>query len=165
MIRNTFFVLILFSGIFFIASHSFPAERILTKVIIRAVSRDAKVIGSEVGGASIRVINLETGEILSENKQEGGTGDTERIMVQPRRRGEIVYGTPGAAFIQANINLDHPTQVGIYVEAPLAYPQAMQKGMKTLTLVPGKHILGEGVVIELNGLIVNLQFDFLSVYL
>jgi len=32
----------------------------------------------------------------------------------------------------------------------------MQRGSKTLTLIPGKHILGEGVVIELNGLIVNL---------
>lgn len=36
------------------------------------------------------------------------------------------------------------------------YPQAMQRGSKTLTIIPGKHILGEGVVIELNGLIVNL---------
>jgi hypothetical protein len=32
----------------------------------------------------------------------------------------------------------------------------MQKGSKTLTLIPGKHVTGEGVVIELNGLIVNV---------
>jgi len=41
-------------------------------------------------------------------------------------------------------------------KAPLAYPQSIQKGSKTLTLIPGKHILGEGVIIELDGLIVNI---------
>jgi hypothetical protein len=77
-------------------------------------------------------------------------------MVQPCKRGEILYGTPGAAFFQAEIPLEKPTQVEIYTEAPLAYLHAIQKGSKTLTLIPGKHVLGEGVVIELNGLIVNI---------
>ena len=38
----------------------------------------------------------------------------------------------------------------------LAYPQAIQKETKTLMLIPGKHLLGEGVLIELHGLIVNI---------
>ena len=135
---------------------SFSAEKIATKVIVRAVSRDAKVIGSGVEGAFVRIRNLETGEILAQGKQLGGTGDTGRIMVQPHRRGEALYGTPDAAFFKAEIPLDKPTQVEIYTEAPLGYPHNIQKGAKTLTLIPGKHILGEGVIIELNGLIVNL---------
>jgi len=114
------------------------------------------VIGSGVGGALVRIKNLETGEILAQGKQEGGTGDTDRIMVQPRKRGETIYGTPDAAFFKAEILLDKPTQVEIYTEAPLRYPHAIQKGSKTLTLMPGKHILDEGVIIELNGLIVNI---------
>ena len=77
-------------------------------------------------------------------------------MVQPRRRGEPVYATPDAAFYQAEILLDKPTQVEIIAEAPLAYPHAVQKGSKTITLIPGKHIFGEGLIIELNGLIVNI---------
>ncbi len=77
-------------------------------------------------------------------------------MVQLRRRGEPLYGTPGAAFFPAEIPLDRPTQVEIYTEAPLAYPHSIQKGSKTLTLIPGKHILGEGVIIELDGLIVKI---------
>jgi hypothetical protein len=77
-------------------------------------------------------------------------------MVQPRRRGESLYGTPDAAFYQAEFLLDKPTQVEIFAEAPLAYPHVIQKGSKTITLIPGKHILGEGLVIELNGLIVNI---------
>ena len=142
--------------IFQLSSPAFSAEKILTKVIVRVVSRDAKVIGSGVGGAFIRIKNLESGEILTQGKQGGGTGDTDRIMVQPRRRGKPLYGTPDAAFYQAEILLDKPTQVEIYTEAPLGYPHNIQKGSKTLTLIPGKHILGEGVIIELNGLIVNI---------
>jgi hypothetical protein len=142
--------------IFLLVSPSFSAKMILTKVIVRVVSRDAKVIGSGVGGALVRIKNLGTGEILAQGKQEGGTGDTERIMVQPHKRGEILYGTPDAAFFQAEIPLNKPTPVEIYTEAPLGYPHNIQKGSKTLTLIPGKHILGEGVVIELSGLIVNI---------
>ncbi len=138
------------------AAPSFAAERVPTKVLVRVVSKDAKVIGSGVGGAFVRIRSLETGEILAQGKQQGGTGDTERIMVRPRQRGETIYGTPGAASFQAEIALDRPTGVEIYAEAPLAYPHAMQKGLKTLTLIPGKHILGEGVIIELDGLIVNI---------
>jgi len=138
------------------AQPSFSNEKIPTKITVRVVSRDSKVIGSGVGGAFVRIKNLETGEILAQGKQEGGTGDTDRIMVQPRRRGELLYGTPDAAFFQAEIFLDKPTQVGIYTEAPLGFPHAIQRGSKTLTLIPGKHLLGEGVIIELNGLIVNI---------
>ena len=158
---NTFLEFVLF---FFVLVHiifpfpssSFSAEKVATKIIVRVVAKDSKVIGSGVGGAFIRIRNLETGEILAQGKQEGGTGDTERIMVRPRQRGETIYGTPGAASFQAEIPLDQPIQAEIYAEAPLAYSHAIQKGLKTLTLIPGKHILGEGVIIELDGLIVNI---------
>jgi hypothetical protein len=142
--------------IFLLTSSTFAAEKIPTKIIVRVVSKDSKVIGSGVGGAFVRIRNHETGEILAQGKHEGGTGDTERIMVRPRRRGEMIYGTSGAAFFQAEIPLDRPTQVEIYTEAPLAYPHSIQQGLKTVTVIPGKHILGEGIIIELDGLIVNI---------
>ena len=142
--------------IFLLTSSSLAAEKVQTKIIVRVVAKDSKVIGSGVGGALVRIKNLETGEILAQGKQEGGTGETDRIMVQPRRRGEVLFGTPDAAFYQAEILLDRPTQVEVSAEAPLAYPHALQKGSKTITLLPGKHILGEGLIIELNGLIVNV---------
>ncbi len=142
--------------IFLLALLCFSAEKGPTKIIVRVVAKDSKVIGSGVGGALVRIKNLETGEILAQGKQEGGTGDTDRIMARPHRRGETLYGTVDAAFFQAEILLDKPTQVEIYTEAPLGYPHNIQKGSKTLTLIPGKHILGEGIIIELNGLIVNI---------
>ena len=154
--RFVFFFLISTPIMFLLASPAFSAEKIPTKVIVRVVARDAQVIGSGVGGALVRIKNLETGEILAEGKQEGGTGSTERIMIQPRLRGETVYGTSGSAHFEAKIPLDRPTRVEIDAEAPLGYPQAIQKGSKTLTLIPGKDVLGEGIIIELNGLIVNI---------
>jgi hypothetical protein len=156
ILRFGLFFLISAHIIFLLTSPSFSDEKIPTKVIVRVVSKDSKVIGSGVGGAFVRIKNLETGEILAQGKQEGGTGDTDRIMVQPRRRGEIIFGTPDAAFFQAEIPLDRPTKVEINAEAPLAYPHNIQKGSKTLTLLPGKNILGEGVILELDGLIVNI---------
>jgi len=158
--RNLFIFLLSFflpvNGFLIFAQPSFSADKISTKVIVHVVARDAMVIGSGVGGALVRIKDLETGEILAEGKQEGGSGSTDRIMIQPHRRRETIYGTFGAAFFEAKIPLDRPTQVEIYAEAPLAYSQAIQNGSKTLTLIPGRDILGEGVIIELNGLIVNV---------
>jgi len=156
VLEFTRFFLILIIAITSFVLPSFSAEKVPTKIIVRVVAKDSKVIGSGVGGAFVRIRNLETGEILAQGKQEGGTGDTESIMVRPRKRGEVIYGTSGSASFQAEIPLDRPTQIEIYTEAPLAYPQSIQKGSKTLTLIPGKHILGEGVIIELDGLIVNI---------
>ena len=147
---------LLVSLMFTLVPPSFSSERVLTTIIVRVVSKDSKIVGSGVGGAFVRIKNFETGEILAQGKQEGGTGDTEKIMVQPHRRGETLYDTRDAAFFKAEVLLDKPTQVEIYAEAPLGYPHNIQKGSKTLTLIPGKHILGEGVIIELNGLIVNI---------
>ena len=58
-----------------------------TKVLIRAVSRDAKVIGANVGGARITIREAETGKLLAEGIQRGSTGNTQLIMRRPRRRG------------------------------------------------------------------------------
>lgn len=149
------FFMVTGDGVIF-APSSFSAESIRTKVVVRVISKDAKVIGSGVGGAFVRIKNLETGEILAQGKQLGGTGDTDRLMIQPHRRGETLFGDAGTAFFQAEIPLEKPTQVEISAEAPLGYPYAIQKGSKTLTLIPGKNILGDGVIIELNGLIVNI---------
>lgn len=149
------FFMVTGSGVIFVPS-SFSAESIKTKVVVRVTAKDAKVIGSGVGGAFIRIKNLETGEVLAQGKQLGGTGETDRLMVQPHRRGERLYGAAGTAFFQAEIPLEKSAPVEIYAEAPLGYPHAIQKGSKTLVLIPGKHILGDGVIIELNGLIVNI---------
>ncbi len=127
-----------------------------TQVMVRAVSRDAKIIGSGVGGARITIRDSSTGRVLAEGLQEGATGNTDKIMVEPRKRGETVYATEGAAGFLATLMLDRPTVVEVVAEGPLGTPQSLQKTSKTLLVVPGEHILGEGVLLEIHGFTVSL---------
>lgn len=127
-----------------------------TRVMVRAVSRDAKIIGSGVGGARISIVNAETGEVLAEGVQEGGTGDTKLIMSTPHARGMKVYDTEGAAGFLAELSISEPTVVNISAVGPLGYPQAMQSASKRMLLVPGGHIEGDGVILELHGFIVEI---------
>ena len=57
--------------IFIFSGLSFSSDKIPTKIIVRVISKDAKVIGSGVGGALVRIRNLETGEILAAGKTGG----------------------------------------------------------------------------------------------
>jgi hypothetical protein len=126
-----------------------------TKVMIRAIARDAKVIGEHVGGARITVRDVSTGKILAEGIQKAGTGDTDLIMNKPRTRGATVFGTPDASGFLAILNLDKPTVVEISAEGPLGNSQATQRASKTMLLVPGEDVLGEGVLLEIHGFIVQ----------
>src|SRR3984893_9431255 len=74
-----------------------------TKVMIRAIARDAKVIGTHVGGARITVKDVSTGEILAQGMQQGGTGDTDLIMKKPRTRGMSVYNSAAASGFLAGL--------------------------------------------------------------
>jgi hypothetical protein len=132
------------------------AQAIPTKVMVRAVSRDAKVIQDPVGGARITIREVATGNVLAQGVQQGRSGNTELIMVKPRARGATVYDTPGTAGFLATLQLARPTVVEITAEGPLGNPQATQRASKTLLLVPGQHLLGEGVLLEIHGFIVDL---------
>ncbi len=135
---------------------SLAAEGIPTQVLVRAVSRDAKIIGSGVGGARITIRDAASGEVLAEGLQEGGTGETERIMVAPRVRGETVYDTEGAAGFLTTLELERPTVVEIVAEGPLGTPQSTQRASKTMLVIPGKDVLGDGVLLEIHGFTVTL---------
>jgi hypothetical protein len=126
-----------------------------TKIMIRAVARDAKVIGEHVGGARITVRDVATGQILAQGLQNAGTGNTDLIMNKPRERDATVYNTPDASGFLAVLNLERPTVVEVSAEAPLGNAQATQRTSKTLLVVPGEDILGEGILLEIHGFIVT----------
>lgn len=128
-----------------------------TTVVVRAVSHDAKVIGSGVGGARITIRNAETGEIMARGLQRGGTGSTERIMRTPHERGATVYGTEDAAGFRATLRLERPTLVEVSAEGPLDTPQAVRRASLTTLLLPGRDVTGEGLILELYGLTVELE--------
>ena len=126
-----------------------------TKIMIRAIARDAKVIGQHVGGAKITVRDATTGQVLAQGEQQAGTGDTNLIMNKPRTRGATVYNTPDASGFLAVLHLERPTVVEVSAEGPLGNAQATQRTSKTLLVVPGEDILGEGILLEIHGFIVT----------
>jgi hypothetical protein len=154
--RKHFFLQItaLLAGL--ILAPALAGQGVPTKVLVRAVSHDAKIISDGVGGARITIREAATGKVLAQGIQHGGSGDTRLIMRGPRARGATVYATPGAAQFLATLSLERPTEVEISAEGPLNPPHATQRASKTLLLVPGQDVLGEGILLEIHGFIVEL---------
>ncbi len=131
-------------------------EAVPTRVMVRAIARDAKIIGSGVGGAKITIKDVRSGRTLAEGIQKGKTGDTDLIMKEPRKREDSVFDTEGAAGFIATVMISQPTVVEIIAEGPLGSPQSMQRATKTMLLVPGKDVLGDGVILEIHGFTIEL---------
>jgi hypothetical protein len=129
--------------------------QIPTKVLVRVTANDAKILGSGVGGARVTIRDALTGQVLAQGVQEGSTGNTGLIM-GTRERGATVYETDGAAGFLAELALSHPTQVLITGEGPLDTPHAIQVASRSLLLIPGEDVLGEGVIVELLGFTVEV---------
>lgn len=127
------------------------AQAVPTDVIVRAVAQDAKIIGSGVGGARITIKDARSGAVLAEGIQEGSTGNTGLIVSTPIERGAKVFDTPGAGAFSATLALERPTLIEIIAEGPLGTPHAMQRSSKTLWMIPGRDLVGEGVILVLNG--------------
>lgn len=121
-----------------------------TTVVVRALARDAKFIGSSIGGAQVIIRNVANGEILAEGKTSGSTGNTKALMSQAHTRYGSLADARSAKF-ETVIDIDEPTLINIEVSAPLAQRQAMVTATKQLWLIPGKDILGDGIIMEMHG--------------
>lgn len=127
-----------------------------TAVTVRVLSRDAKFIGTSMGGARVTIRDAGTGELLAEGVTSGSTGDTGRLMTDARERGEGV-ATPGAAAYETTLDLDRPTLLEITAYGPLAQLQSAVSASTTRWAVPGKGLDGgDGVVLELAGFAVDV---------
>src|SRR5713226_2601420 len=122
-----------------------------TKVMVRAIARDAKIIGKAVGGARITIREASSGKVLAEGMLQDGTGDTALIIEKPHVRGEKIYDTPGASGFLAVLNLERPTVVEVTAEGPLGSPEATQRASKTMPLVPGNVLLSDGIALAIHG--------------
>lgn len=145
------------AALLLVAPVAVAAQAEPTRLVIRAVAADAKVIGTGVGGARITVVDAETGDVLAHGVQRGGTGDTEAIMRRPHARGADVYGGESTAAFTAELALERPTRVRVTVEGPLdAPPASRQSSSATLWMIPGEHVEGEGLVLTLHGFLVEV---------
>ncbi|WP_373057508.1 hypothetical protein [Zunongwangia sp. H14] len=126
-----------------------------TSITVRARAKDAKFIGSSMGGARILIKNAETGKILAEGVTEGDTGNTEKIMKQAHERYQGLSDNNTAGFT-AILELKKPVFVTVEAHGPLNSKQAAVTSSTQLWLFPGKDITGDGLVLELPGFAVNI---------
>lgn len=151
--KKPFFISLLLSVILFVFSSQLAAQE--TTVIIRAQAKDAKFIGSSIGGALVVIKEERTGQVLAEGFTEGSTGSTDIIMQNPISRGMKLSNNNTAAF-KATIDIKRPTFVTIEVYAPVSKRQATVLSSTQLWLLPGKDILGDGIIVEIPGFVVDI---------
>lgn len=139
-----------------VAVAAVPAAAEPTRLTVRILSKDAKFIGTSMGGVRVSIRDADTGEILAEGIARGGTGDTARIMGEGRRRGQPL-ATPDAASFTAMLDLEEPRRVEVVAFGPLAQLQAAAKVSATQWLLPGKHVdQGDGLLLVMPGLAVDV---------
>jgi hypothetical protein len=131
------------------------SEGVQTKVVVRARSKDAKFIGSTMGGALIVMKDAETGELLAKGFTTGGTGNTRRIMTEPVKRGMPIADEETAKF-ETSVDITEPRLVTIEVLSPYAQRQSMTKNTTQVWLIPGKDITGDGIIINIYGFSVDI---------
>jgi len=126
-----------------------------TKIIVRAKAKDAKFVGSSLGGAYVIIRNKTNNRILAEGKTSGSTGNTDIVMKIPIERGNSISDEQTAKFL-ASIDIDEPTFIRIEVISPFNNKQAQAKVSTELWLIPGKDILGDGIILEIPGFIIDI---------
>jgi hypothetical protein len=145
---------ILFAGIL-----SFGlAEAVPTKLVVRAKSKDAKFVGTSMGGALVTVTDSETGKKLAQGLTAGGTGNTQKIMVRPLIRFVSITDASTAKF-ETVIDIEEPKLVTIDVEAPYGFKPDTVKSSTQIWLIPGRDMVGDGVIIEVSGFSIYTQTD------
>jgi hypothetical protein len=133
-----------------------PAAGEPTRITVRVLSRDAKFVGTTMGGAHVLIRDAQTGAVLAEGLTRGGTGDTERIMIRDRKRG-VPLSTEDAARFDAVVDLREPRLLEVSVSGPAAQRQAAVRVTSSQWVVPGKHLTGgDGWLLELPGFAVDV---------
>lgn len=127
-----------------------------TEITVRVLSRDAKFIGSSMGGARITVRDVHTGELLATGVTAGSTGTTKRVMHSDGGRRARLTDNDAAAF-NTSIELDRPRLIEVEALAPLAQAQASNRVSASQWVIPGKHLNGgDGWVLEMPGFAVDI---------
>ncbi|OUR63499.1 hypothetical protein A9Q79_10375 [Methylophaga sp. 42_25_T18] len=132
-------------------SSSFATE---TKIMVRAKAIDAKFIGTSVGGVKAVIEDAETGEILDQGWLNGATGSTTTLIKEPIKRGQRLTDDKTAGFV-ATVDISSPRLLRFKLIGPYGYRQALQEASMTSWVIPGKDILGDGIVLNMTGFIVD----------
>lgn len=134
-----------------------------TRVMVRAKARDAKFVGA-ILGVHVTIKNNLTGEVLAKGLTTGGPGNTKTIMVDPIIRGKAIADSTTSGF-EARVQISEPTFVDIEVVAPANRRNGTKKITTQTWLIPGKHILGDGIIVEIPGFIVDVLLPTTQQYI
>ena len=132
------------------------SEAVPTTIVVRVKSKDAKFIGSSMGGVLVKIKNNDTNETLAVGYTEGTTGDTKRIMNAPITRGKTISDDKTAKFT-TTLEIEEPVFVEISAYGPMAQRQSANRASITQWIIPGKHIVaGDAMVLEIPGFVVDI---------
>jgi hypothetical protein len=127
-----------------------------TDITVRVIARDAKFIGSSMGGALITVRDAHTGDVLASGLTEGGTGNTGLIMHKDADRRDTIVDDSAAAFT-VTLDLDEPRLIEVEAYGPQAQPQGAHRIVSSQWVVPGRHLSGgNGWMLEMPGFVVDV---------
>jgi hypothetical protein len=147
-------ICILLSALFFISTEAFSEP---THITVRVKTKDAKFLGTSMGGALVTITNAQTNKQLAKGVTEGATGNTNLIMIKPHERGVPISDERSAKYI-ATIDIDEPTQILVTAQGPLSESHAINSVQATQWVMPGKHVnRGDAMMLELPGLMVKLM--------
>jgi hypothetical protein len=132
-----------------------------THVTIRALADDAKFIGSSMGGVRVTLTDVKSGKRLAQGLTEGGTGDTKRIVGEPRERGKILADASAAAF-QTTLDLDQPTLVKAEGFGPVGKPDSAITVSSMRWILPGHDLSNDGWILSFPGLVVEPSWSMTS---
>jgi hypothetical protein len=127
-----------------------------TRLVVRARARDGKFVGTSMGGVRVVLRDAQTGQVLTSGVTSGSTGNTQTLMKQPHARGTPLADEASAKFT-ATVDLTEPRLVTVEASGPLAQRQALATSTTQLWLLPGKHIEGDGLILELPGFVLDVQ--------
>ncbi len=143
-------------ALFIAAATATSVSAVPTQIIVHVKSKDAKFIGTSMGGVLITIKDVNTGQLLAKGHTTGGTGNTAKIMTTPITRGNPISDESAAKF-SATIDIDEPTLVEITAYGPSASIQSANRVSATQWVIPGKHITrGDAWLMELPGFAVDV---------
>lgn len=133
-----------------------PASAEPTRIAVRVLSRDAKFVGSSMGGMQVTLRDALSGEFLASGVTRGETGNTALLMHENGGRRALLVDA-GAAAWRTTLDLAEPRLLEVTAIGPLGQMQGAQRISASQWVVPGRHLDGgNGWVLELPGFIVDI---------
>lgn len=123
-----------------------------TKIIVRTKAKDAKFIGTSMGGSMIIIRDAMTKEILAKGLTKGGTGNTQAIMKDAHERYTQFH--EGSAFFETSLMLEKPVFVNIEALGAANHESSVMTTTQ-VWLIPGKDMDEQGIILEIPGFVLD----------